>query len=329
MLMTEHIPAAMVAAAIAPSLLLLWLVVAADSRPEPPSLVVTAFGLGVLCVVVALGVELTLKSIIPVAHNPWLAADQTGLLIAAIPEETLKISVIAAIALRVRAFDEPMDGVVYGAAVGLGFAALENLLYLMSHKDWGSVAVMRGLSSVPFHGSLGAIAGIYLARARFSGELGWPRRGRWHRPRLILMAWLIPVGLHAVFDAALFSLPNVNVNTPDGAGLTATILKVAAIAGFGPMIFATLLARRLAHRQAAWLISKRLPASHWRRIWAECVIGVGTSLVALPLIIAGNSMTRFAGGACLAIAVGVSWKCGRSLRDAAQQRHMLGTVRSP
>jgi hypothetical protein len=274
-------------------------------------------------------VELALKSIIPVAHNPWLAADQTGLLIAAIPEETLKISIIAAIALRVRAFDEPMDGVVYGTAVGLGFAALENLMYLMSHKNWGTVAMMRGLSSVPFHGSLGAIAGIYLARARFSGELGGPRRGQWHRPRLILMAWLIPVGLHAVFDAALFSLPNVNFNTPGGDDMTALILKVAAVAGFGPMIFAALLARRLAHRQAAWLQSKRLPASHWRRVWAECVICAGAGLMALPLIIAGNSMTRFAGGACLAIAVGVSWKCGKSLRDAAQQHHMVATVRSP
>ena len=329
MLGTEHIPAAMVAAAIAPSLLLLWLVVAADSRPEPPLLVVTAFVLGALCVAAAVGVELGLQSIIPVAHNPWLAADQTGLLIAAIPEETLKISIIAAIALRTRAFDEPMDGVVYGTAVGLGFAALENLLYLISHKDWASLAVLRGLSSVPFHGSLGAIAGVYLARARFSGELGGPRRGHWHRPGLVMMAWLIPVGLHAVFDAALFSLSSANVNTADGDDLTSLILQVAAVAAFGPIIFATVLARRLAHRQAAWLQSKRLPASHWRRVWAECVIGVGASLIALPLIIAGNSTTRFAGAACLAIAVGVSWKCGKSLRDAAQQRHMPATVPSP
>jgi len=329
MIWSEYIPAAMIAAAIAPSLLLLWLVVAADSRPEPPLLVVTAFVLGALCVIAALGVELTLKSIIPVAHNPWLAAGQTGLFIAAIPEETLKISIIAAIALRARLFDEPMDGVVYGAAVGLGFAALENLLYLIAHDDWGSVALMRGLSSVPFHGSLGAIAGIYLARARFNGELGGPRRGHWHRPGLLLMAWLIPVGLHAVFDAALFSLPNVNVNTPDGDDLTATILLVAAIAGFGPMIFAMLLTRRLGHRQAAWLRSKRLPASHWRRVWAECMLCAGAGLVALPLMIAGNSMTRLAGGMCLAIAVRVTRKCGKSLRDAAQQHHMAGTVRSP
>ena len=144
--------------------------------------------------------------------------DVSTLLFVGIPEETVKISIIAAIALRARDFDEPMDGVVYGTAVGLGFAAVENLLYVAgAGTNWEIMAITRGVLSVPFHGALGAIAGAYIARARFSGALAAHSRSRWHRPRLFLSAWLIPVVLHSLFDASLLSIPNANTNTAEGA----------------------------------------------------------------------------------------------------------------
>src|SRR5258708_38764264 len=115
----------MVAAATGPALLVLWLVVAADSRPEPARMVLTAVLLGALSAAVAVAVELSPKALLPMAHDPLLAAGESALFLAGIPEETLKVSLIAALALRARAFDEPMDGVVYGTAVGLGFAVLE------------------------------------------------------------------------------------------------------------------------------------------------------------------------------------------------------------
>jgi RsiW-degrading membrane proteinase PrsW (M82 family) len=195
-------PAAIVAAAIAPALLLLWLVVAADSRPEPPRVVWTAFVLGALSIYVLDYITNWLVPHIPVTHHPWLAVNETALFIASIPEETLKIFVIAIIAYRARAFDEPMDGVVYGTAVGLGFAAHENIGYLTGANDWGTLAIVRGILTVPFHGALGAIAGAYIANARFGGALGAHRREHWVRARLLLSGWLIPVVLHALFEHA-------------------------------------------------------------------------------------------------------------------------------
>ena len=60
-----------------------------------------------------------------------------------------------------------MDTVVYGAAAGLGFAAYENLAYLVQHAEmWRSLAALRSVLTVPFHGALGIIAGAYLAIAR-------------------------------------------------------------------------------------------------------------------------------------------------------------------
>ena len=66
-----------------------------------------------------------------------------------------------------------MDTVVYGAAAGLGFAAYENLAYLVQHADmWRSLAALRSVLTVPFHGALGIIAGAYIAIARAGTALG-------------------------------------------------------------------------------------------------------------------------------------------------------------
>ena len=82
----------------------------------------------------------------------------------AAPEEIVKILVIVAVSTRRRPGADPMDTVVYGAAAGLGFAAYENLAYLVQHQEiWRSLAALRSVLTVPFHGALGIIAGAYLA----------------------------------------------------------------------------------------------------------------------------------------------------------------------
>jgi RsiW-degrading membrane proteinase PrsW (M82 family) len=256
------------------------------------------------------------------AHDPLLKAWESALFLAGIPEETLKVSLIAAIALRARAFDEPMDGVVYGTAVGLGFAALENILYVAADTNWQSVAVMRGLLSVPFHGALGAIAGAYIARARFAGVLGSGRSSHWRRPRLFMLAWLVPTVLHSVFDASLFSLRTYGDAPSDAAVLAILLfLLLALVTGFGTIVVAVVLARRIARRQKAWLPTKRLPPAHWRDVWAECLLGIGLSFVAVTLVVAGGAGAKVAGLLLLAVAVWLSRKGARYLNDVARSRH--------
>ena len=188
MLALDLAPAAIVAAAIAPALLLLWLVVTADRRPEPPRVVWTAFVLGALSIYLLRYMTGWLIPHLASSLHPELAIDEHALFVAAIPEETLKVLIIALFAYRARAFDEPMDGVVYGTAVGLGFVAHENLCYLSHAHDWEALAIIRGVLTVPFHGALGAIAGAYIASARFGGALGAHRRQAWARARLLLSA---------------------------------------------------------------------------------------------------------------------------------------------
>jgi protease PrsW len=318
MLASELLPGAIVASAIAPALVLLWLVVAADSRPEPPRVVLIAVVLGVLSTIAALLLEWGLPLLIPISQptsqNSWLGSVVSTLLFVAIPEETVKISMIAAIALRARNFEEPMDGVVYGTAVGLGFAAVENLGYVVeAGTQWEITAIVRAVSAVPCHGAWGAIAGAYIAMGRFSGVLGAHSHSHGHRRRLFLSAWLIPVVLHTLSDASLFSQQ----------------VLVALVVDIGSIVFAVRLAHRIARGQKAWVQTKRLPPAHWRRVWAEALLAIGLSFVALTLGIAGHSGVNIAGWMLLVVAVGISWKCGRYLREAAKQRHRSATAPSP
>ncbi len=62
-------------------------------------------------------------------------------------------------------FDEHYDGIVYGASVSLGFATLENILYLFSHGV--EHAFIRALLPVSCHALIGVIMGFYLGKARF------------------------------------------------------------------------------------------------------------------------------------------------------------------
>jgi protease PrsW len=328
MFATNLTPGLAAACAIAPALLLLWLVIAADSRPEPPRVVWMCVALGAVSVLPVAAVELWLLHHLLFSINPLVAAGQNALWIAAVPEEIAKVGIIAVVALKSREFDEPMDGIVYGAAVGLGFAAVENFLYVTHNANIFAVAVIRGVMSVPFHGALGAIAGAYIASARFGGALGAHRHYGWPRARLFVLAWLIPVVLHALFDWSVFSLgalsqQNAAAPSAGTGGLILLIVVIWLIVGFGSIALAVRFTARIARRQKAYIGTKRLPPAHWRLIWGRTLCGVGLSIVGLALIVAGASTAKVLGFVVLAIAIALAAHCAKYLNEAARLTHRL------
>ena len=185
------LPTVIGTAAVAPALLILWLVVAADERPGPPVKVWTAFLRRRQHFAARRGARAVL-SILAAPENPWVAQALHSVFGAAIPEEAVKILAIVVVSTKRRRFADPMDTVVYGAAVGLGFAAYENLAYLVQHREmWQSLAALRSVLTVPFHGALGIIAGAYLAIARAGTALGAHRHHRdWARLSSRLLIFL-------------------------------------------------------------------------------------------------------------------------------------------
>lgn len=155
------------AASLIPSMLLLWLFYRSDLFPEPPKLLWRTFGLGVLAIIPAATVEGILGTVFETAANPVRALLE-AFVSAALVEESLKLLVLRGYSFRKADFDEPMDGIQYGVASALGFATLENVLYVM--EGGLGVAVLRGILSVPGHASWGAILGFFAGRGVLRGR---------------------------------------------------------------------------------------------------------------------------------------------------------------
>ena len=191
----------MLIAAIAPAVVLGYYIYKKDKlKQEPPKELLKAFGLGVLSVFVSLGISLPLKYLGFYTNEPhafWegVCAAFCG---AAIPEEIAKFLMFWLVVRKNRWFDEKMDGVVYASCVALGFAALENILYLASNFDaWVSVGIARALLSVPGHFFFGILMGYYYSLVRFSVSPSMKNK---------CMVLLAPILAHGIYDSLLFTM---------------------------------------------------------------------------------------------------------------------------
>ena len=284
MLILESLPTVIGTAAVAPALLILWLVVAADERPGPPAKIWTAFVLGAASISLLGILRAPFLSMLAAPENPWVAQGLRSLFGVALPEEAVKILVIVAVSTRRRRFADPMDTVVYGAAAGLGFAAYENLAYLVLHAEmWQSLAALRSVLTVPFHGALGIIAGAYLAIARSGTALG---AHRYHRDRARIssrtLVLLVPVALHAGFDFPLLILQK----NPDIESSTRLMLGTASVLiGFSSIGFAVRLVRRVGRHHAPRTEIARARLSQLRRMWALLVVGGGAGFAGVAFVL--------------------------------------------
>jgi RsiW-degrading membrane proteinase PrsW (M82 family) len=284
MLVLESLPTVIGTAAVAPALLILWLVVAAGERPGPPVKVWTAFFLGAASISLLGLIRTPFMSILTAPENPWAAQVLHSLFGVALPEETVKILVIAMVSAWRKPFTDPMDTVVYGAAAGLGFAAYENLAYLIQHVDmWQSLAALRSVLTVPFHGALGIIAGAYLAIARSGTALGAHRHHRdWARITSRILVLAGPVGLHAAFDFPLLTLQK----NPDIDNTARLLLGSASVLiGFSSIAFAARLIRRVGRHHAPRTALARERLSQLRRMWALLVVGGGAGFAGLAFVL--------------------------------------------
>ena len=134
---------------------LLWLYVwKKDPNKEPTGQLVKATLLGaVICIPVAVWEVIVSEIFLDGADEATsvLGVLVDAFMVAAIPEECAKLLVLWLFLRKNRNYDEHFDGIIYAVCVGLGFAAVENVFYVMDDEDWLFVAIFRGLLSVPGH----------------------------------------------------------------------------------------------------------------------------------------------------------------------------------
>lgn len=180
--------------AIAPAIFLLAYLYFRDRyEREPLGLVVRTFAFGALMALPVLGVNLLVVQPAAAAMGvagPW-RAPWDAFVSAALVEELFKLLAVYLVAYRNPNFNEPYDGIVYAAAASLGFAALENVLYVV--QGGLTTGYIRAILSVPGHAVWGIMMGYYLGRARFTRHRG-RKAGLW------VCALALPVLLHGLFD---------------------------------------------------------------------------------------------------------------------------------
>jgi RsiW-degrading membrane proteinase PrsW (M82 family) len=188
--------------AVAPSLLLLTYFYLRDRyEREPLGHLTAAYLLGAFAMFAAQGLATTLADLV---SADWLhtggepARLFDAFVLAGAVEELAKAVVLFAAAYGWREFDEPLDGLIYGVAIALGFAALENLLYLESRGL--AIAWQRAVFAVPAHALFGGCMGYYVGRAKFA-PAGEGKRRRFAL-RLVL-ALLVPIAFHGAYNFAL------------------------------------------------------------------------------------------------------------------------------
>ncbi|MDX2023157.1 MAG: PrsW family glutamic-type intramembrane protease [Deltaproteobacteria bacterium] len=163
---------------------------------EPLPHVLAAFILGAYALLAAQGAAGLVERFVT---REWLALGGTparlfdAFVVAGLVEECAKLIVLAGAVYHWSQFDEPLDGLIYGVAVSLGFAGVENVFYL-ARLGLG-VAWLRAVFAVPAHALMGAIMGFYLGRAKFEkGGL---------QARHFLYALGLPTLFHGAYDFAL------------------------------------------------------------------------------------------------------------------------------
>jgi RsiW-degrading membrane proteinase PrsW (M82 family) len=144
------------------------------AHPEPWPLVAATFALGGLSVVPAALLEVGWARLSPwtdpslVTMGGRVAALPLSLLVFAVvvglSEEGSKLLGAWSLAFHTREFDEPVDGVIYGAASALGFAAVENVKYFAAGRFGAVLVVVRTFLSIPAHLFFGSIWGYALGR---------------------------------------------------------------------------------------------------------------------------------------------------------------------
>lgn len=232
---------------------------------EPLSLLVATFLLGVLFATFA-GVANAVGVIPFAALAGYLEAiaphfaDVIGVLIATLffflvvgpIEETVKLLAVRLHAYRSQRFDAVINGPVYGAAAGLGFATIENAVVITGGlgtgltgfealRPGGEVAVARALVS-PGHVLYASISGYYLGLARFNPAYAGP---------LIVKGILIAAVFHALYNSLVGPVPLALAAAIDPLSVPLAVFGfvVVYLSGVGYFLYRKIAGYRQAYRE--------------------------------------------------------------------------------
>ena len=170
--------------------------------PEPPGNLLLCFLFGVAAAALSKGLYMALEPVglrldaVALAETNGAALFAYAMLAIGPIEEASKMLPFLLFVMRFRAFDEPLDGIVYASFIALGYAAVENYHYLEFLSGWEAAA--RGFAGPVIHILFASIWAYWITLAWLEGRpIGAP----------VAKGFLLAAGLHGLYDYLVLRHP--------------------------------------------------------------------------------------------------------------------------
>ena len=164
-----------------PPLLIILYIIYSDKYKEPISLIISTFLLGCLLIIPA-----------GIFNTILIGENDNYSFLAGFTEETLKFLLLFYYVRGKKQFDEPMDAIVYGTLISLGFATVENFeyVYLLEFEISSfTIAIIRAISAIPLHACCGILMGYYFIYFHFKKNRSF-----------LVYSLVIPISIHAFYN---------------------------------------------------------------------------------------------------------------------------------
>lgn len=190
--------------ALAPTLIILFYIYIRDKyEKEPIRLLILGIVYGII---ISFPIVFTENFIMRLASNFKIQQDTTfykifiSFFVASLVEEMYKYLFIYFFIWKNKNFNEEFDGIVYSVFLSLGFAGVENILYVLNPRLGGVyTAIGRAIFSVPAHAFFGVFMGYFFSQAKFKNI-------RFSK----IKAYIIPFFIHGLYDILLISKMKYN-----------------------------------------------------------------------------------------------------------------------
>jgi len=193
---------ALLLAALAPVFFIIIYIYVKDKyEKEPKRLLLMAFVLGaVVSIMITTVMYYVFDWFLPLKnHSSVLQQFVKAFFVVGLTEEFSKYVIVRYFAQNRAAFNEPFDGIVYAVMVSMGFAATENIFYVL--ESGFDTAFLRAITAIPAHATFGVLMGYFMGKAKFSRN----------KIVLNLAGLLLAIIFHGAYDFFLFidSIPGI------------------------------------------------------------------------------------------------------------------------
>jgi protease PrsW len=193
----------LLAIALAPgAAIMLYIYLKDKHEKEPLTLLLISFIYGIISTFMTLVLSAPLKMFLEFQPADVIEQFYEAFFKVALVEEFSKFFFVRFILFPNKNFNEPFDGIVYAVMVSMGFATLENIMYVFEYGF--ETGLLRMFTAVPAHATFGVLMGYYLGKAKFTKS---------RNLYFGILALCIPTIFHGTYDYFWFIGEEKNIWT--------------------------------------------------------------------------------------------------------------------